>query len=316
VTPLLDRRLLFVTGKGGVGKTAIAAALASLGAESGKRTLLCEMEPRGDLSAAFECGDTTYEPKQVLPGLFVMTMNTEAALREYLRLTLHIPVAGRLTPLAEAFDFVASAAPGVREILTIGKLFYEVYGGEYDLVVVDAAATGHIVGHLATPVALGELVKRGLVAEQARSMAAVLDDPTVTGIVVVTTPEEMPVAEAIELVGRLGAETGTHVAAIVANRVLPELFARSEEDAFASLLARSGAAAGGTSAAAAPLRTVLEGVDLVVRRRRASARHLENLRAGIPPELPVLFVPLLFGRVHGPRAVQLIARALSDELGG
>jgi anion-transporting ArsA/GET3 family ATPase len=315
VTSLLDRHLLFVTGKGGVGKTAVAAALGVLAAAAGKRTLVCEMEPRGDLSAAFECGETTYEPKQVLPGLFVMTMDTEAALREYLRLTLHIPVAGRLTPLADAFDFVASAAPGVREILTIGKLFYEVNGGAYDLVIVDAAATGHIVGHLATPVALGELVKRGLVAEQARSMAAVLDDPGVTGIVVVTTPEEMPVAEAIELVGRLGAETGTHVAAIVANRVLPELFARSEQDAFAALLERSRATGGRPGDEEAPVRAVLEGVDLVVRRRRTSARHLETLRGAIPPELPLLFIPLLFGRVHGPRAVHLIAAALGDELG-
>jgi anion-transporting ArsA/GET3 family ATPase len=270
------------------------------------------MEPRGDLSAAFECGVTTYEPKSVLPGLFVMTMNTEAALREYLHLTLRIPAVGRLTPLAEAFDFAAAAAPGVREILTIGKLFYEVREGNYDLVVVDAAATGHIVGHLATPVALGELVKRGLVADQARSMAALLDDPAVTGIVVVTTPEEMPVAEAIELVDRLGAETGTHVAAIVANRVLPELFARSESEAFAALVAQ----AQSTGGVDARLRAVLEGVELVIRRRRASVRHLDTLRAGVPHDLPLLFVPLLFGRVHGPRAVQLIAHALGEELGG
>jgi anion-transporting ArsA/GET3 family ATPase len=308
VTALLDRRLLFVTGKGGVGKTAVASALGVLAARSGRRTLVCEMEPRGDLSAAFECGVTRYEPKQVLPDLSVMTMDTEMALREYLHLTLRIPAIGRLTALAEAFDFVAAAAPGVREILTIGKLFYEVREGHFDLVVVDAAATGHIVGHLATPVALGELVKRGLVADQARSMAAMLDDPAMTGIVVVTTPEEMPVHEAVELVARLGAETGTHVAAVVANRVLPELFSRNESEVFTALLA-----AKQTSPA---MRSVLEGVDLVVRRRRASTRHLDALRGAIPGDLPLLYVPLLFGRVHGPRAVQLIAQALGEELDG
>ena len=308
MTALLDRRLLFVTGKGGVGKTAVASALGVLAARSGRRTLVCEMEPRGDLSAAFECGVTRYEPKQVLPDLSVMTMDTEMALREYLHLTLRIPVVGRLTPLAEAFDFVASAAPGVREILTIGKLFYEVREGHFDLVVVDAAATGHIVGHLATPVALGELVKRGLVADQARSMAAMLDDPSMTGIVVVATPEEMPVHEAVELVDRLGAETGTHVAAVVANRVLPELFSRNESEAFGALL--------GEEEMPPAMRSVLEGVDLIVRRRRASARHLDELRRAIPPDLPLLYVPLLFGRVHGPRAVQLIAQALGEELDG
>jgi anion-transporting ArsA/GET3 family ATPase len=244
-----------------------------------------------------------------------MTMDTEAALREYLRLTLHIPAVGRLTALAAAFDFLATAAPGVREILTIGKLFYEVRENNYDLVVVDAAATGHIVGHLATPVALGELAKRGLVADQARSMAALLDDPKMTGIVVVTTAEEMPVHEATELVARLGVETGTHVAAVVANRVLPELFDRHESDVFDALSARATDPDGHRSDDGA-LVAVLGGVERVIRRRRASARHLDVLRKGIPPDLPLLFVPLLFGRVHGPRAVQLIAQALDEELGG
>jgi anion-transporting ArsA/GET3 family ATPase len=312
-TGLLDRRLLFVTGKGGVGKTVVASALGALGAAAGKRTLVCEMEPRGDLSAAFDCGVTRYEPKVVQPGLSVMTMNTEAALREYLKMTLHIPAIGRLGPLADAFDFVAAAAPGVREILTVGKLFYEVRRDRYDLVVVDAAATGHIVGHLGTPVALGELVKRGLVAEQARSIAALLDDPEMTGIVVVTTPEEMPVHEAIELVDRLGSETGTHVAAIVANRVLPELFARNELEVFDTLLERT--SSHGPAADASAVADVLGGVELIVRRRRASARHLDTLRSSVPPELPLLYLPLLFGRVHGPRAVALIARALGEELG-
>jgi anion-transporting ArsA/GET3 family ATPase len=315
VTGLLDRRLLFVTGKGGVGKSVVASALGSLGAAAGKRTLVCEMEPRGDLSAAFDCGVTSYEPKLVQPRLSVMTMDTEAALREYLKMTLHIPAVGRLAHLAEAFDFVAAAAPGVREILTVGKLFYEVRQNSYDLVVVDAAATGHIVGHLATPVALGELVKRGLVAEQARSMAALLDDPEKTGIVVVTTPEEMPVQEAIELVDRLGVETGTHVAAIVANRVLPELFARTEEDVFHTLAERTRTESGTDDPSASSLRAVIDGVELIIRRRRGSARHLDTLRAGTPADLPLLFVPLLFGRVHGPRAVQLVAQALGEELG-
>lgn len=312
MTALLDRRLLFVTGKGGVGKTTVAAAIGVYAASIGKRTLLCEMEPRGDLAAALECGTTTYEPKSVLPGLSVMTMDTEASLREYLRLTLRVPSVGRLAPLAEAFDFVAAAAPGVREILTIGKLFYEVEQDNYDLVVVDAASTGHIVGHLATPVALGELVKQGLVADQARSIAALLDDASTTGVVVVTTPEEMPVREAVDLVNRLGVETGTHVVAIVANRVLPEVFDKREAEVFAALLEGIEHRSGPEDPS---LQAVLEGVDLVVRRRRASARHLDVLRAETPAEIPLLYVPLLFGRVHGPRAVQLVAQALGEEVG-
>ena len=143
---LLDRRLLFVTGKGGVGKTTVAAGLALYAAEHGRRTLVCEMDAKGDVAAYFETGPTSFAAREVFPSLWAMSMDTEASLREYLRLNLRIPIVGRIGPLAKMFDFVATAAPGVREILTVGKFCYEVRERHYDLVVVDASATGHIVG--------------------------------------------------------------------------------------------------------------------------------------------------------------------------
>ncbi len=146
---LLDRKLVFVTGKGGVGKTSVAAALATLAAGRGKRTLVCEVDAKGNLADFFESGSTGFDPCEVEPGLFAMSMNTEASLREYLRLQLRIPLIARIGPLARSFDFVAQAAPGVKEILTVGKLCWEVRESHYDLVVVDASATGHIVGQLA-----------------------------------------------------------------------------------------------------------------------------------------------------------------------
>ena len=118
---LLDRRLLFVTGKGGVGKTSIAASLAMLSAQRGRRTLVCEIDAKGDLADAFECPELAFERRELAPNLWGMAMDTEESLREYLRLQLRVPVVGRIGPLAKAFDFVATAAPGVREILTVGK---------------------------------------------------------------------------------------------------------------------------------------------------------------------------------------------------
>ena len=199
---LLDLRLLFVTGKGGVGKTTVAAGLAQLAAEHGKRVLVCEVDAKGDVTSLFEAPPTDFTPREIAPGVWSMSMDTEASLREYLKLHLRIPVVGRIGPLAKAFDFVATAAPGVREILTVGKLCWEVRESHYDLVVVDAPASGHIIGQLAAPQAINDLVKVGLIRSQTDWMLDILSDERQTGLIAVCTPEEMPVAETLELTTR------------------------------------------------------------------------------------------------------------------
>lgn len=322
---LLDRRLLFVTGKGGVGKTAVSAALASLAAQHGRRTLVCEVDAKGDLARFFEAAPTGFEPRLVQPNLEVMTFTTEESLREYLKIHLRIPLITKIGPLARSFDFVANAAPGVREILTVGKVAYEVREDNYDLVVVDASASGHVIGQLAATEAINELVKVGLVRDQTGWMQEILHDPAVTGVVVVTTPEEMPVVETLELVDRLRAETRVALAGVVANRVLPELFGRREEERFDELRTPAGVealAAAVRETADVPRSTdastvaeVLDAAELAVTLRRAKAGHLTTLREGLGADVPLLIVPELFARAHGARATAQVASALSDEIG-
>jgi len=310
---LLDRRLLFVTGKGGVGKTTVAAGLALYAAEHGRRTLVCEMDAKGDVAAYFETGPTTFTAREVFPSLWAMSMDTEASLREYLRLNLRIPVVGRIGPLAKAFDFVATAAPGVREILTVGKFCFEVREKHYDLVVVDASATGHIVGQLAAPQAINDLVKVGLIRSQTDWILEILSDPLTTGLVIVTTPEEMPVNETIELAGRVATETSVELAAVIVNRVLPELFGRNEETVFNELC---------TPAVSAELKKlvrndpspVLDAARLAVTLRRTRAEHLARLREGIDPVVPMMYLPFLFTRLHGLRTLRQVAMSLGEEL--
>ena len=311
---LLDRKLIFVTGKGGVGKTTIAAALAMLGAQQGKRTLACEFDAKGNLADFFETEPTGFQPRAIQPNLHVMSMNTEESLKEYLSLQLKIPFVARLGPLARTFDFVANAAPGVKEILTVGKVAWEVRRQAYDLVVVDAVATGHIVGQLSAPDAINELVQVGLVREQTGWMRDILHDPATTGAVIVTAPEEMPVNETIELADRLTAETKVDLAAVVVNRVLPELFGRGEEEVFEQLREPErvevlSAAIGGR---AEPL---LDAAQLAVTLRRTRAGHLSRLREALDPTLPLLYVPYQFTRTHGLRTTHQVAEALSAELG-
>jgi anion-transporting ArsA/GET3 family ATPase len=317
VTPdleLLERRLLFVTGKGGVGKTSVAAALGLLAAGRGRRTLLVEIDAKGALADVLEAPPTTFQPREVVPGLFAMSMDTEESLREYLKLQLRIPLLARIGPLARSLDFVATAAPGVKEILTVGKIAWEVRERHFDLVVVDASATGHVVGQLAAPEAINELVQVGRVREQTRWMLDLLSDPVVTGTVVVATPEEMPVTETLELVDRLEAETRVPLAAVVVNKVLPELFGRGEQEVFDHLCEPEHRAAL-AALVDGPVDPVLDGADLAVRLRRSRAEHITRLRGELPRALPLLYVPYLFTRSHGMRTTHNLADALGAELG-
>ena len=307
---LLDRKVLFVTGKGGVGKTTIAASLALLAARHGKRTLVGEVDAKGNLADFFETAPIRFKEREVSPNLWAMSMDTEESLKEYLSLQLKVPLVARLGPLARTFDFVANAAPGVKEILTIGKFLWEVRERSYDLVVVDAVATGHITGQLAAPQAIQELVQVGMVRDQTGWMLDILGDPAQTGAVIVAAPEEMPVNETLELVDKLRSDTVVDLAAVVVNRVLPELFTRSEEEIFDRLPADALAEAVG-----GPVQPLLDGAQLAVTLRRTRGVHLARLRDELPAGTPLLYVPYLFQRSHGARATRQVAEHLGEELG-
>ncbi len=311
---LLDRRLIFVTGKGGVGKTTVAASLALLAANRGKRTLVCEVDAKGNLADFFETGPTAFAEREIAPGLWAMSMDTEASLRQYLTLQLKLPLIARVGPLARMFDFVASAAPGVREIVTVGKLCWEVKERHYDLVVVDAAASGHIVSQLAAPQAINELVQVGLVRQQTGWMLDILGNPATTGLVVVATPAEMPVSETLELTARVAEETNVDLAAVVVNRVLPELFGRGEEEVF-DRLSDPSAEAALDDALSGPVQPLLDAARMAVAMRRGRTEHLERLRDSVASSIPMLYVPYLFFRSHGMRATRIVTDALSAELG-
>lgn len=310
---LLDRQLLFVTGKGGVGKSTVAAGLALLAAERGKRTLVCEVDAKAGLAGFFESSHTGFTPAEVQPHLFAMSMNTEESLKEYLSLQLKIPLVARLGPLARTFDFVANAAPGVKEILTVGKLAWEVVEEHYDLVVVDSVASGHIVGQLAAPKGINELVSVGLVRNQTAWMLDVLEDPARTGVVIVAAPEEMPVNETIELSQRLRAETRVDLAAVIVNRVLPELFGRDEEELFETLRQPERVAAL-DDALGGDVGPILDAAELAVTLRRTRAGHLQALRAGLA-DVDLLYLPEIFARSTGLRFTRQVAAALDEELG-
>ena len=314
---LIDRRLVVITGKGGVGKSSVSAAMAIAASNCGLRTLVCELDAKGDLSRLLGVPPVGYDGVEVRPGLVAMSMDTERSLAEFLRVQAHIPLIGRIGPLARIFEFVATAAPGVREVLTIGKLAWEARESDFDLVIADATATGHAVGQLAAPAAIRELAQFGMVRTQLDWMVDLLEDPAMCTAVAVTTPEEMPVVETVELVRNMRDRAQIDVSAVIANRVLPAPFTNAQRELFDRIVkvSNSEASGPGEKLVAGQLKTAIEATSFALGRRKLGSAHLASLRRGLPGDIPVYLLPELFGLSDTDLGVDHLSRALVAEGG-
>lgn len=200
-----------MAGKGGVGRTTVTAALAAESASQGNKVLAIDASGSADLDRVVaEAG---------LVGQFdTLRLTTRSSLDEYLKIYLRLPLSpSRLGPLARIFDYVSAAAPGVRELLIIGKIGWEVREGRWDDVIVDAPATGHVVELLTAPEAIADLVPVGPLSDQAGWLGDIVARPE-TSVVLVAIPEELPVTETTELAERIADETSTAPSALVVNR--------------------------------------------------------------------------------------------------
>lgn len=226
---MLDKRLVFVSGKGGVGKSAVASGLALGAQRHGLRVLAVEMESGGGLSAHFGTGPLEFEPREVRPGLHAMQMVRSEALLEYLALQLKLPGMGRFGAFARAFDALATAAPAVREIVTMGKILWEVREERWDVVIVDAAPTGQIGSYLRAPKSISELVATGRIRAQADWMARTLSDPDITRLILVTLAEELPTTETQQTLRWLDETDLVDRPTIITNRLLEEVTVKTPE---------------------------------------------------------------------------------------
>lgn len=223
VEEVLDRKLLVISGKGGVGKSAVTAALALRASRRGTRVLAIGLTDALGLSSHLSAEDHGYEAHEVHPGIFTATVDRARALDEYLRLQLHLPQAAPTRQFTRLLNVLIDTAPGVREIISMGKPVFEVWRGGYDLVLVDAPPLGQLMSYLRAPATIADLVPAGTVREQAERIRDTLADAATAGLVLVTTAEELPVNETRDAITDLAAEPVIDLAALVVNRVLPPL---------------------------------------------------------------------------------------------
>ncbi len=300
-------RLVIVAGKGGVGKTTVTATLARLASRMGLSVLVVEVEGRSALSAIFGTDPLDYEEQVLAPAhdgrgeIRARTLTPDFALLEYLEENSLRRLSRRLLR-SGAIEVVATAAPGIKDILVLGKVKQLERAEVADLIVLDAPAAGHAVRFLMSAQALMDTVHVGPIRAQAQEVLDLLVDPARCQVMLVTLPEETPVNEVVETAYALEDRVGTNLGPVVVNGLYPVLEgldADPEDSAAALDLALRPGEAEALRAAAA-FRT---------RRQALQAEQVARLADALP--LPQLHLPALFDATMGPAQVEHLTDALA-----
>lgn len=289
VPSLLDKRLVIVTGKGGVGKSTVALALGLSAAAEGKKAIVCEVGAQERLSRVFNRADVGFHEVRMAESLWAISIDPDESMREYVLLQLKMRAARDLLFRSKLFTYLAAATPGLRELVTIGKIWELAQddrkvkkGRRYDVVIVDAPATGHGVGFLQTPRTFAGVARVGPIAAQAETLDRFITDHRRTGVAIVALPEEMPVNETAALEADLTGQVGVTVDRIICNGLYPERFSERDEDAMATAFEDA------SGSARHALRAALS------ERRRAVAQREQLARLEQRTEAPVTTLPFIF----------------------
>ncbi len=303
---LLSKRLVIVTGKGGVGKSTVALALGLAAAASGKRTILCEVSAQERLSRVFHHAEIGFHETEMDENLWAISIDPDEAMREYVLLALRVRPMRDLLFRSRMFNYLAAATPGLRELVTIGKIWELAQldrkvadGRKYDLVVVDAPATGHGVGFLQTPRTFANVARVGPIAAQAQALDSFITNHRKTGVAIVALPEEMPVNETASLERDLTEDVGASVDRIWMNGLYPERFDAGETEQLATVAAESEDETVSAACSAA-----------LSERHRAAAQRAQLARLEEMTDAPVGELPFLFEPEVGIEQI----RELSKEL--
>jgi anion-transporting ArsA/GET3 family ATPase len=303
-------RVLIVAGKGGVGKTTMAAALARMASQTGRSVLIIELEGKSGITGAFGLGrDLGYEEMELQeaqpPGqgtVRARRITPDDALVEYLEDHGLRRVSKRLVS-SGVVDVVSTAIPGIRDVLVLGKIKQLEREGVADLIVVDAPATGHAITFLTSASGLVNAARGGPLRSQAADVVELLADPSRCRVVLVTLPEDMPVSETIESAFTLEDKAGVQLGPVIVNATdpVPEGLERSAQEL-----------AAGMEVDASLLTALEEARRFRLERHAISAAQIERLARDLP--LPQLLVPTVAAETIGLAETDLLATALATAI--
>jgi hypothetical protein len=323
---VLDRKLLVITGKGGVGKTTIAAAVGLLAARSGRRAIVVEVGQENRLPALF--GIPAAKPgleTMLQRGLSSISIDPDRALLEWLQ-TLGGRVSGRVLASSGTFQYFAAAAPGAKELVAMVKIWQLTRDGGrgrrstgYDLVVLDAPATGHALGMLGSAQTFGAIARVGPIAGHTREVQQLLETPSHTAYLAVALATEMAVTEVLELQDGLQRQLGRDLTAVIVNALLPRRFSTEELRRIESLSPDGSPGANApparTPATGAAQRTAIESAVRAARAVHDRARFQHNQLARLRRRsFEVMGVPFVWGAQLDLAAVTDIAKRLEGKL--
>lgn len=298
-------RVIILAGKGGVGKTTTAAALSVAAARAGRTVLLVELEGKSGLGSMFDISHLEGE-REVYPGVTFLPLAADEALLEYLESHGLGRMSKRLVGTG-ALDILATAVPGMKEILVLGKVKSLQRAQAADVIVVDGPAAGHAVTFLLSPKGLLDAVRVGPVLTQAVEVTEMLADPDRTQVMLVTLPEETPVNETAETAEAFLERIGMTLGPLVVNGMYPD---RPLAGLTTPEEIRAAAEQAGVDVPDGDVEHLARAAHFVTSRRRLQEEQLARLAERLP-DLPRVILPFLFSADIGRAELEVLADALA-----
>lgn len=309
--PFLEQRFLIVAGKGGVGKSTVCAALGLAAARAGRRTIIAELNTREKAPLFFGRPESGYDARQIFENLYSINIQPEPALREYGLMKLKFERVFDLVFENEGMKRLLKMIPGMNELLLLGKAFNLERERDsrgkpvWDLIIVDAPATGHGVSLLRLPDVILKVSKSGPMADEVRDMRTLLTDPQRTRLNLVSLPEEMPVRETQELMAQVRDVLRIPTGHLFINGIWPALFTPDQS----TVMAKFDRAFGDVDPR---LSGAVDCVEKVTERSQLHARYVRELHETI--DMPAVELPYLFRHDFGFGAIDDLSKKIVAQM--